>query len=129
MKEMQRNERNAKKWKGNIRKLAKGKNLWSSTMIQNSYECIVTIHLKIQCHNKYKKIHCMLYVFLVYFCIFFVFCCTCNVHRSTRKIHENYKTCIDKNACFYTGQNLNIVNDYHWQDSTIVLHKNIYIHR
>ncbi len=33
-----------------------------------------------------------------------------------------------KNTCFYTGQNLNIGNDYHCQDSTIVLHKNIYMY-
>ena len=47
--------------------------------------------------------------------------------QTKNTLHENYKN-MYKNTCFYTGQNLNIVNDYHWQDSTIVLHKNIYIY-
>ena len=47
--------------------------------------------------------------------------------QTKNTLHENYKN-MYKNTCFYTGQNLNIGNDYHWQDSTIVLHKNIYIY-
>ena len=47
--------------------------------------------------------------------------------QTKNTLHENYKN-MYKNTCFYTGQNLNIGNDYHCQDSTIVLHKNIYIY-